>query len=116
VNVSSLSAILAIPELAPYSAAKGGVDAFTRAAAIDFGPDIRVNAVRPGFIRTPQTANAYADGTDRHARIAECAIAGRLGDPEEVVGAAIYLASDAADYTTGEILTVDGGFVVGAFG
>jgi len=115
VNVSSLSAVLGIPELAPYSAAKGGIDALTRAAATDLGPEIRVNAVRPGFVRTPQTADAYADGTDRRARIATRAVAGRLGDPEEVVGAAIYLASDAADYTTGEVLTVDGGFTVGTF-
>ena len=110
VNVSSLSARLANPEQAAYSAAKGGVDSLTRAAATELGPEIRVNSVRPGFFATPQTEDAY-DPESRRARIIENrSPLGRMGDPDELVGAVVYLASDAAGYTTGEVLTVDGGF------
>lgn len=115
VNIASLSADLAMPELAAYSTAKGGLDSFTRVAAQEFAPDIRVNAIRPGFIESGQTDEVYAEGTPRHERIAERTAAGRLGHPEEVVGAAIYLASDAASYTTGEIVTVDSGFTANTF-
>ena len=115
INVASLSARLAIPNLAAYSAAKGGVDAFTRTAAEELGPEIRVNAVRPGFIESDQTSGAYAEGTVRRETIERRTVDARMGDPEEVAGAAIYLASDAASYTTGEILTVDGGFTASTF-
>jgi NAD(P)-dependent dehydrogenase (short-subunit alcohol dehydrogenase family) len=115
INIASLSAELAMPELAAYSTAKGGLDSFTRVAAQEFGPEVRVNAVRPGFIESNQTEGVYADGTPRHERIAERTATGRLGHPEEVVGAAIYLASDAASYTTGEIITVDSGFTANTF-
>ncbi|MFH5800696.1 SDR family NAD(P)-dependent oxidoreductase [Haladaptatus sp. CMAA 1911] len=115
INVASLSAELAMPELAAYSTAKGGLGAFTRVAAQEFAPEVRVNAVRPGFIESKQTEGVYAEGMPRHDRIAERTAAGRLGHPEEIIGAAIYLASDAASYTTGEILTVDSGFTANTF-
>jgi NAD(P)-dependent dehydrogenase (short-subunit alcohol dehydrogenase family) len=114
VEIGSLSTSLAIPELAAYTTAKGGLEAFTRVAARDCAP-ARVNAVRPGFTETPLTAETYAEGTHRHERIAERTAVGRLARPEEIVGAAIYLASDAASYTTGECITIDGGFAAGAF-
>jgi NAD(P)-dependent dehydrogenase (short-subunit alcohol dehydrogenase family) len=110
VNVSSMSAVTAIPDLAAYSTAKGGVDAFTRVAAEELGPEIRVNAVRPGFIETAQTEDAYADGDPRYEVIQARTTQGRLGRPEEVAGAVVYLASPAASYTTGTVLTVDDGF------
>jgi NAD(P)-dependent dehydrogenase (short-subunit alcohol dehydrogenase family) len=116
VPISSISNGLAIPNLAPYTTAKGGIDAFTRAVAAELGPEIRVNAIRPGFVRTEQTGGTYDEGTDRHAEIARRTTAGRLADPDEVVGAAIYLASNAASYTNGTVLTVDDGFTHGAFG
>lgn len=115
VNISSLSARCAIPNLAAYSTAKGGVDAFTRVAASDLGPEIRVNAVRPGFIVTEQTEDTYTEGDPRYETIVENTVQGRLGRAEEVVGAVIYLASDAASYTTGEIVTVDDGFLDATF-
>ena len=115
INIASLSALVAIPNLAAYSAAKGGVDAFTRVAAEELGPEIRVNAVRPGFIVSEQTTGTYTEGTPRYETIKRRTVEGRLGDPEEVAGAVIYLASDAASYTTGEILTVDGGFTQSTF-
>jgi NAD(P)-dependent dehydrogenase (short-subunit alcohol dehydrogenase family) len=116
VHVSSISNDLAIPELVPYTTAKGGIDSFTRVAAKELGPEIRVNAVKPGFVRSEQTSGTYDEGTDRHAEIARRTTHGRMADPEEVVGAVVYLASDAASYTTGSVLTVDDGFTADAFG
>jgi NAD(P)-dependent dehydrogenase (short-subunit alcohol dehydrogenase family) len=115
VTISSMAARLAMPTLPAYSAAKGGVEALTRVAAADFGPAVRVNAIAPGYILTPQNADTYAEGTEKRAVIEDRTAAGRLGRPDEVVGAAAYLASDAASYTTGEVLTVDGGFANGTF-
>jgi NAD(P)-dependent dehydrogenase (short-subunit alcohol dehydrogenase family) len=115
VNIASLASVLALPELSAYSAAKGGVDALTRAAAKDLAPDIRVNAIRPGFFITEQTEDAYAEGTERYRQVTERSMIPRFGDPSELAGAAIYLASDAASYTTGEVLTVDGGFRTSTF-
>ena len=114
IEIGSLSTSLSIPELAAYTTAKGGLEAFTRVAARDCAPT-RVNAVRPGFTETPLTAETYAEGTHRHERIAERTAVGRLAEPEEIVGAAIYLASDAASYTTGECITIDGGFATSTF-
>lgn len=110
VNVSSLAARLALSEAAAYSAAKGGVEALTRAAAKELAPSIRVNAIAPGFVITPQNEDTYAAGTRKRDRIEERTPMGRVARREEIVGAAIYLGSDAASFTTGEVLTVDGGF------
>jgi NAD(P)-dependent dehydrogenase (short-subunit alcohol dehydrogenase family) len=110
VNVSSLAARLALANAPAYSAAKGGVESFTRAAAKELAPSIRVNAVAPGFVITPQNAETYAEGTDKRTRIDDRTPMGRVADRGEVVGAAVFLASDAASYVTGEVLTVDGGF------
>ncbi|WP_247004449.1 SDR family NAD(P)-dependent oxidoreductase [Halosolutus gelatinilyticus] len=115
VNISSLAARLSMANLPAYSAAKGGVEAFTRASAKELAPEIRVNAVAPGFFITPQNADTYAEGTKKRDRIDERTPLGRVGERDEVVGAAIYLASDAASFVTGEVLTVDGGFADSAF-
>lgn len=115
INISSLSSELAIPELAVYSTAKGGIDGYTRAAAKDLGPNVRVNAIQPGFIATAQTADAYAEDTERYERVTGRTMSERIGRPEDIAGAAVYLASDAASYVTGEILRVDGGFIPSTF-
>jgi len=115
VNVSSMAARLAMEELAAYSAAKGGVDALTRVSARELAPDVRVNAVAPGYVITPQNEEVYAEGTEKRRRIGERAALGRVAEREEVVGGVVYLASDAASYTTGEVLAVDGGFAAGTF-
>lgn len=115
ITISSMGSTLAMPKTGAYSAAKGGTDAYTRVAAKELGPEIRVNAIRPGFILTPQTAEAYGEGTERRREVEKKTEPGRIGLPEELVGAAIYLASDTASYTTGSILTVDGGFSNSAF-
>jgi NAD(P)-dependent dehydrogenase (short-subunit alcohol dehydrogenase family) len=110
VNISSLAARLSMANLPAYSAAKGGVEAFTRASAKELAPEIRVNAIAPGFVITPQNEDTYADGTEKRTRIDERTPLGRVAEREEIVGAAIYLASDASSYVTGEVVTVDGGF------
>jgi len=116
IPISSISNQTAIPNLVPYTTAKGGIDSFTRVAAKELGPEIRVNAIKPGFVRSEQTTGTYDEGTDRNREIVRRTVHGRMGEPEEIVGAAIYLASDAATYTTGSVLTVDDGFTADAFG
>lgn len=115
VNIVSIAPELSTPNLAPYMAAKGGARAFTRAAAKEFAPDIRVNSLAPGFVITPLNKETYAEGTEKRRQIDDRAPMGRVADREEMVGAAVYLASDAASYTTGEVLRVDGGFAKSAF-
>lgn len=110
VHVSSIAADLARAELAPYCAAKAGLDALTRCSAKELAPAIRVNAIAPGFVITPLNEETYAAGTDARERIDDRTPLGRVAEREEMVGAAVYLASDAAGYATGEVLTVDGGF------
>lgn len=115
VHIASASAVTAIPNLAAYSAAKGGLDTLVRVAAEELGPAIRVNAVRPGFISSEQTEGTYTEGNPRYETIRDRTTQERLGRPGEVAGAVIYLASDAASYTTGEIVTVDDGFTAATF-
>lgn len=114
INISSLTARLSMANLPAYAAAKGGVESFTRAAAKELAPDIRVNAIAPGFVITPQNKETYADGTEKRERIDERTPLGRVAEREEIVGGAVFLASDAASYITGEVLTIDGGFATSA--
>ena len=91
-----------------YDAAKGGVLAITRTMAIDFGPDIRINAVLPGAILT-----LAWDGTSKQfrKRFAGMVPAKRLGAPEDIARAVLFLSSEEASYITGTSLTVDGGML-----
>jgi len=79
-SASSLAARLALANAPAYSAAKGGVEAFTRAAAKELAPDFRVNAVAPGFVITPQNAETYAEGTEKRTRVEERTPMGRVAD------------------------------------
>ncbi|NGM67770.1 SDR family oxidoreductase [Natronolimnobius sp. AArcel1] len=115
INISSLAARLAMGNLPAYSAAKGGVEAFTRASAKELSPEIRVNAIAPGFFITPQNKDTYAEGTEKREKIDDRTPLGRVGDREELIGATIFLGSDASSFVTGEVLTVDGGFADSAF-
>ncbi|QCC49387.1 SDR family NAD(P)-dependent oxidoreductase [Halobellus limi] len=110
INISSLASHLAIPNAPAYTSAKAGVNGFTRAASKELAPDIRVNAIEPGFVITALNENQYREGTEKRAMIDERAPMDRVAEREELVGAAVYLASDAASYTTGEVIAVDGGF------
>jgi len=115
VNISSLTARLSMANLPAYTAAKGGVEAFTRASAKELAPGIRVNAIAPGFVITPQNADTYAAGTEKRETIDERTLLGRVAEREEIVGAAIYLGSNASSFVTGEVITIDGGFADSAF-
>jgi NAD(P)-dependent dehydrogenase (short-subunit alcohol dehydrogenase family) len=106
VNVSSTGAVRPTSDIVPYAAAKAGVNAMTVGLAHALGPTVRVNAIMPGpFL----TSIASAWDMDLFAQLARTFPLRRAGDAEEIVGAALYLASDASSYTTGTILTVDGG-------
>ena len=110
VNMSSVNGVLAIPSIASYNVSKGGINQLTRAMAlalVDRG--IRVNAVAPGTIATELAAQAVLTSEEARTRILSRTPMKRLGTPEEIAEAVAWLASDAASYVTGEIITVDGG-------
>lgn len=115
VNISSMSAGQAREERPAYCAAKSGVNGLTRSAAADLAPAIRVNAIEPGFVKTPMAAGAFDEGTEVRAAIDERTPMERVATPEEIAGAAVYLASDAASFTTGETIKVDGAYDDSAF-
>jgi NAD(P)-dependent dehydrogenase (short-subunit alcohol dehydrogenase family) len=105
INVSSAASIRPRPDALPYAAAKAGLNALTMGFAHAFGPTVRVNGIMAGPFLT-DIATAWDPST--HERFSAYAL-GRAGDPDEIVGTALYLASDASSYTTGAIVRVDGG-------
>jgi gluconate 5-dehydrogenase len=111
INVTSINAHQGFPGNPAYVASKGGLRALTRALAVDLGPrGVRVNALAPGYIQTAMTAASYGDPV-RNAARAQRTCLGRWGQPEDLVGAAIFLASDASAYMTGQDLVIDGGWL-----
>ncbi len=108
INISSTGSIRPTPDIAPYAAAKAGLNTITVAMAHEFGPKVRVNCIMAGPFHTDISKSwSRSPGFTEHARRAFAL--GRAGEPDEIVGAAIYLASDAASFTSGAILRVDGG-------
>ena len=108
VNVSSGAGLRGMARNPGYCAAKAGVVALTRALAIDHGPNgVRVNAVAPGPIRTPLMQRNRT--SDEIASMGRLAVAGRIGEPEEIAATIHWLASDAASYVMGQTIEVDGG-------
>jgi len=111
VTITSLAQSVGIPTLAAYGASKGGVAALTAALATEWAPlRIRVNAVAPGRIRTPLTAQLLADPAVG-ASIDDRIPLGRPGEPDELAGAVLFLASSASSYVTGQTVVVDGGWL-----
>lgn len=106
INISSIAAIHPTPDVVPYTAAKAGLNAITIGLAQTFGPHVRVNCIMPGSFRT-DISKAW-NWTMVDQAMKRVALR-RVGEPHEIVGAAMYLASDASAYTTGAIITVDGG-------
>ena len=112
INVTSQLAEVARPERAAYVASKGGGRSLTQAMALELAPHgIRVNAIAPGPTLTGLTRSSYADPERRRATIAQIPL-GRLGEPEDIVGAILFLASDGSRWVTGSTVTVDGGYLV----
>jgi glucose 1-dehydrogenase len=110
INVTSQLAEVARPERAVYVASKGGGRSLTHAMALDLAAHgIRVNAIAPGPTLTGLTRASYADTERRRATIAQIPL-GRLGDPQDLVGAILFLASDDSTWMTGSTVTVDGGY------
>jgi NAD(P)-dependent dehydrogenase (short-subunit alcohol dehydrogenase family) len=111
INIASLSSSLGMFEVAAYSASKAGVAALTRCLAVEWARSgVCVNALVPGIFRTSLNANLL-DGTPRGEEFLLRTPAARFGQLEELVGAAVFLASDAASFVTGHLLAVDGGFL-----
>ena len=113
INICSINSEQARPAIAPYTATKGAVKMLTKGMAIDWGKHgIRVNGIGPGYFNTPLTRHLVADNTFT-AWVEGRVPLGRWGKVEELVGAAIFLASDAASFVTGHVLYVDGGVTAG---
>lgn len=107
--VSSIFDILARPQVAAYVTAKGGVSALTRALAVEFGPKgVTVNAIAPGYVHTDATHSLHED-PDFNRMVCTRTPVGRWAAPEDIGGAAAFLASDAAAYVNGAVIRVDGG-------
>jgi NAD(P)-dependent dehydrogenase (short-subunit alcohol dehydrogenase family) len=111
INIASLNSFVALTEVAAYAASKSGVASLTRSLAVEWSKKgVTVNAIAPGVFRTDINAKLL-DSTARGQELLMRTPMGRFGKTEELVGAAIYLASDSASFVTGEILVVDGGFL-----
>lgn len=110
INVTSIGSVVGFPGNPGYVASKGGLRMMTKALAVDYGTSgIRVNALAPGYIETAMTARSFADPALHEQRRRHTCL-GRWGTAADVVGAAIFLASDASNYMTGQDLIVDGGW------
>jgi gluconate 5-dehydrogenase len=110
VNICSLASDIGRPNIVPYATSKGGLKMLTRALAVELAPhNVQVNGIAPGFFKTDMNAPLIAD-PEFSAWVARRTPAGRWGEPPEISGAAVFLASSAADYVTGHVLYVDGGF------
>ena len=111
INIASLASFVGLFEVAAYTASKAGVAGLTRALAVEWGRrGVNVNAIAPGVYRTALNSELL-DGTERGKEFQLRTPLGRFGRVEELAGACVFLASDAASFVNGEVLVVDGGFL-----
>ena len=112
INITSINAELGFPDNPAYAVAKGGLSQLTRALAADLGPHgIRVNNIGPGYFKTDMAQRSWNDPRRRRER-ARRTLLGRWGEPDDLAGAVVFLASDASSYITGQSLYIDGGWLV----
>jgi len=112
IHIASLMSEFARPTVVPYTAAKGGVRQLTRGMAVELAPhNIQVNAISPGYFATEMN-RALIDDADFNAWVCKRTPAGRWGEPGEIAGLAVFLASAAANYITGQSISIDGGMSV----
>ena len=107
INISSTASVNPSPTSEPYGAAKSGLNALTRSFAFEYGPKVRVNCIIAGPFLTDISKAWDMDAFEERAR--NNIALGRGGQPDEIVGAALYFASPSSSFTTGTLLTVDGG-------
>lgn len=113
INICSLTSAIGIRNIPAYAASKGGLFSLTRALAVEWAPSgVTVNAIGPGYFLTPMTQPLFED-PERRAWIESRIPLGRPGQPADLGGAVVFLASDASSYVTGQILFVDGGWLAG---
>ncbi|KZE38962.1 2-deoxy-D-gluconate 3-dehydrogenase [Bhargavaea cecembensis] len=110
INISSVYGLIGGPNQTSYAASKGGINQLTRVWAEELAEHgIHVNAIAPGYIQTPMTA-AFLEDKERTRKLVGHTMLGRLGDLDDLAGPVVLLASDASDYITGQIISVDGGW------
>jgi 3-oxoacyl-[acyl-carrier protein] reductase len=111
INISSVVSTLAVPNAAIYSGTKGAVDAITRSLAAELGPrKIRVNAIRPGMVETEGTHSAGIAESEMRKQVESQTPLGRIGQPQDIASAAVFLASADSSWITGETFLISGGY------
>lgn len=113
-NISSMASQYGLPYVIAYTASKSAIEGMTRALAVELAPyGIRVNCIAPGFIKTNMSSDALENDPERKRKVLSRTPMNRLGNPEEVADAALFLVSDTASFITGVVLPVDGGNSIG---
>ncbi len=114
INISSMASQYGLPKVIAYTASKSAIEGMTRAMAVELSPlGIRVNCIAPGFIATDMSAKALNSDPERKQKVMNRTPMGYMGDPADIGKAALFLASDDANYITGVVLPVDGGNSIG---
>ena len=112
INISSILGTIGMPNQTSYAASKGGINQLTKVWACELAPyNITVNAIGPAYIRTPMTKD-WLDDPERYQNIVSSTLLNRIGDLEDLAGPVVFLASEASSYITGQVLHVDGGWLV----
>ena len=111
ISITSIAGLVGFDKIGPYCASKGGMIALTREMALEYASQkINVNCIAPGVIKTAMTKDMLADQTQKQF-LASSTPYPRLGEPEDIAMAAVYLASEESDFITGEVLVIDGGWI-----